>query len=115
MTVPEYVPTAVGVMVIVTSHVALAASVALLQLSTEVAMIVGWDSITVPNVSEIEFGLLKIMLVVVDDPRLTVATVTVDGVAIKGGQAIPTRPMKVAPPEVGMVNVAQWLPAAVGM
>ena len=107
--VPEYAPTAAGVMVTVTPHVAFAASVALLQLSTEVAMIAGLDSVTNPTFTDAGFGLPKLKFTVVDWPAPTVAAVTAGVVVVSGESLIPESPTIVLTPAalVATVNVAE--------
>ena len=53
-------------MVTITPQLAPAASIALLQLSVELAMIAGLDSITAPALTAVEFGFWYEMLTVVD-------------------------------------------------
>lgn len=118
VTVPEYTPTALGVMVTVTLHVAPAASMALLQVSRDSAMIAGWDSTTVPNATCIALGLVNDRLTVVEWPTVTVVAVTVGVAVVNGaGPRIPVSPMPMAPAGavVGTDNVAEWLPAEVGV
>ena len=100
----------------VTPHVAFAASVALLQLSTEVAMIAGLDSDTTPTLTAAGFGLPNVRLTVVDCVRPTVAAVTVGVVVVNGESLIPVSPTAVLTPAalVATDNVAEWMPAAVG-
>lgn len=107
--VPEYVPIAAGVTVTVTPHVAPEASVALLQLSTEVAMIAGVDSDTTPTSTDVAFGLPNVKLIVVDWPTATVAAVTVGDVTVKGESLIPLSPTAVLTPAtlVATDNVAE--------
>lgn len=115
--VPEYAPTATGVMVTVTPHVAPAASMALLQLSTEVAMIAGVDSDTTPTRTAVAFGLPKVRSTAVDPPTYTVVAVTVGAEIVSGDPPMPLSPTAVFTPGalVGTDNVAEWLPDAVGM
>lgn len=56
--VPLYAPTAAGVMVTVAVQLAPAASVLLLQLSTEVAMIEGCDRLIAPTFTAVTLGLV---------------------------------------------------------
>ena len=63
---PEYAPATVGVIVTTRPQLAPAASMTLLQLSVEVAIIVCRDSVTTPVRIAVEFGLLNEMLTVVD-------------------------------------------------
>ncbi len=56
--VPLYAPAVLGDTVTVVVQLAPAATVVLLQLSTEEAMIAGWDMITAPTLTATAFGLV---------------------------------------------------------
>lgn len=115
--VPLYAPVVAGVTVTVTVQFAPAASVVLLQLSTEAAMIAGCDSDSAPTLQEVGFGLVKLRLTVVDCPTLTVAAVAVGVVVVKDDPVTPVRLTKVgdAAPTSGSSKVAVCAAAAEGV